>query len=36
MTLQLAKLELNKRYSTLMSLRNGRVKRGLINVVGEF
>ncbi|KAL4083554.1 hypothetical protein QTP88_028870 [Uroleucon formosanum] len=36
MTLQLAKLELNKRYSTLMSLRNGRVKRGLINAVGEF
>ncbi|KAL4091021.1 hypothetical protein QTP88_025764 [Uroleucon formosanum] len=28
--------ELNKRYSTLMSLRNGRVKRGLINAVGEF
>lgn len=36
MTLQLAKLELNKRYSTLISLQNGRVKRGLINAVGEF
>lgn len=36
LTLQLAKLELNKRYATLISLQNGRVKRGLINAVGEF
>lgn len=36
-TLKITKTELLKRYTTLMSLQNGvRIKRGLINAIGEF
>lgn len=36
LTLNLAKIELSKRYVTLMSLLKGRTRRGLINAVGQF
>jgi len=36
-TLKITKTELFKRYTTLMSLQDGvRIKRGLINAIGEF
>lgn len=36
-TLKITKTELLKRYTTLMSLQDGvRIKRGLINAIGEF